>query len=42
VGVYNPATYQWTVKTTTIDLGVPNTSAALAAKLYVFGSGAAG
>jgi Kelch motif protein len=38
VGVYDPGTNQWTVKTTTIDVGWPITGATLGAKLYVFTS----
>jgi len=38
VEVYDPASDQWSVKTTAVDVGSLNTSATLAAKLYVFGS----
>ena len=38
VGIYDPASNQWTVKTTAVDVGSPYASATQTAKLYVFGS----
>jgi phage baseplate assembly protein gpV len=37
VGVYDPATNQWTIKTTASQVDPVDAGATLAAKLYVFG-----